>query len=111
MSDSDESLIYVDLIEEEPLTAAQWHAKYDETFGEIPEDDDPDYQRYLDRFQPFRLIVRSGGNQRTMFRSSERYHNRTDAERAATVCFGANSNVFLRQNEQGNLTLRLAVKA
>jgi hypothetical protein len=108
MSDRDESLVYVDLIEEEPLTEGGFAQSIGVTVDELTADR---YSLYVDRFQPFRLIVRSGGNQRTMFRSSERYHNRSDAERAAMVCFGPDSNVFLRQNEQGNLTLRLAVKA
>ena len=102
------TLIYVDLVRDEPLSAEDWHAKYDATFGEIAEDDEPEYQQYLDRFQPWRLLIKSGDNQEPLFKSTESYFNKADAENAARIGFGRGSNVYLRQSEHGNELLRLA---
>lgn len=102
------TLIFVDVVKDEPLSSEAWHAKYDATFGEIAEDDDPEHRQYLDRFQPWRLAVISAGNQEELFRSSESYFNREDAIHAAEIAFGCGSNVYLRESEHGNVELRLA---
>lgn len=102
------TLIFVDLVRDEPLSAEDWHAKYDESFGEIAEDGDPDYRQYVDRFQAFRLLIISGDNRQPLFRSTESYFNRADAIHAAEIAFGSASNVYLREVEHGNELLRLA---
>lgn len=49
------------------------------------------------RFQPFRILVRSGDNNRVLFRSSEAYTNESDAEHAAELAFGELALVNLRR--------------
>lgn len=102
------TLIWVDLVRDEPLSAEDWHAKYDASFGEIAEDDDPEHRQYLDRFQPWRLLIKSGDNEKVLFKSTESYFNKADAEHAAQIGFGRGSNVYLRESEHGNVELRLA---
>jgi uncharacterized protein YegP (UPF0339 family) len=92
MADSS-PLIYCDLIEEKPRKQ-----KPDETAEH--------YAAYLDSFQPWRVIVKSGDNQKKLFRSTERYLHRAGAITAIQLAFGNNSNVFLREKEQGNVNLR-----
>lgn len=103
---SDNSLIYVDLIEDEPKTLEQWAAEHP---GWDVDDLRSAHRKYLDDFQPWRLLVKSGGNQKPLFRSTERYFNEADARHAADIAFGDRSNVYLRQAEHGDVTLRLAV--
>lgn len=107
------TLIYVDVVEDEPQTRDEFFANWPQV--EI----DPDYealcekvyQQYLDRFQPFRVAIKSGDNEEPLFRSTESYFNRADAKHAARIGFGRGSNVYLRQHEQGNEELRLASDA
>lgn len=58
------------------------------------------------RFQPFRIVVRSGGNNKVLFRSSEAYTNEADAENAAIIAFGAATTVTLRRMGEPNRVLR-----
>lgn len=60
------------------------------------------------RPQPWHWVARSGQNWRVMARSSERYTNRQDCIDAATLLFGPEVTVYLRQQGQGNVVLRLA---
>ena len=100
--------IYVDLIEERPLEREQWLSRAGFAVDTDPPTADAAYEEYLDNFQPWRLLVKSGDNHRALFRSTERYYNEADARHAAEVAFGAQSNVFLRRAEHGNETLRVA---
>jgi hypothetical protein len=61
------------------------------------------------RHQPWRLLIKSGDNQKPLFRSTESYFNRDDAIHAAELAFGSGSNVYLREAEHGNRVLRMAV--
>lgn len=82
------ALIYVDLIE-------------------TPEPTDYDGPRW----QPWGILVRSGDNNKPLFKTTEAYTNREDAIRAAEIAFGRGSNVYLREAEHGNVLLRLASDA
>lgn len=88
-------LIYVDLIKEKPRKQ-----KPDETAEH--------YAAFLDSYQPWRVLIKSGDNQRKLFRSTERYLFRAGALNAIQLAFGSNSNVFLREREKGNAVLRRA---
>jgi uncharacterized protein YegP (UPF0339 family) len=63
------------------------------------------------RPQRWRWVAKNGANQKILARSSERYINRQDCLDAITALFGTATNVYLRQAEQGNQTLRLAQTA
>lgn len=104
---SDAPLIYVDLIEEEPLDAAEWAKTADVPLIEA----DNAYRAYRLAFQPWRILVKSGDNEEALFRSTERYFNEGDVRHAADLAFGPHSNVYLRQKEHGNVALRLAAAA
>lgn len=98
---SNAPLILVDLVRDEPLTSDEFIARgyvFTKTL----------YQKYLDRFQPWRLLIKSGDNQEPLFRSTESYVNKADAIHAAELAFGRGSDVYLRQHEVGNVLLRLA---
>lgn len=101
-------LIYVDLIKERPLHYDSFCAAND--LDEETDTARDSYRAYKLAFQPWRLIVKSGGNQKTLFRSTERYFNEADARHAADLAFGSQSNVYLRQAEHGNVALRLATE-
>jgi len=103
---SDQPLIYVDLIKEVPLHQDSF-AKLNE-LDETSEGFQDSYRAYRLAFQPWRLVVKSGGNQKVLFRSTERYFNEADARHAADIAFGPQSNVYLRQAEHRNVALRLA---
>jgi hypothetical protein len=98
---SNTPLIYVDLIEDKPMTMEEFIASGNVVTNEL-------YRRYLDRFQPWRLLIKSGDNQEPLFKSTECYFNKADAVHAAEIAFGSSSNVYLRQSEHGNTMLRLA---
>ena len=76
-------LIYVDLVR----SSSRWPAR---------------------RPQRWQWTARAAANGRVLAVSSERYTNAGDAEHAAELLFGADSNVYLREAEQGNRLLRLA---
>jgi hypothetical protein len=106
-------LIYVDLIEEQPMSRDEWSKETRRCPAAAEDNDvcdicDRRYGEYLEQFQPWRLMILSGDNHKDLFRSTERYFNEADARRAADIGFGANSNVYLRQKEHGNVELRLA---
>lgn len=103
MTDEFPPLVYVDLIEIEPMTFDQHSDRY-RGFA----DPQARYAAYLDKFQPWRVVVKSGDNQRKMFRSTERYFNRADALHAIELCFANKSNVYLREAEKGIRPLRMA---
>lgn len=65
-------------------------------------------RKLLGRPQTWRWRALSGNNFRTMAASSESYTNRQDCLDAITQLFGADTNVYLRQHEQGNQPLRMA---
>lgn len=96
-------LIWVDLIEIKPLTSEQYADRY-RGFTDTP----ARYREYRGTFQPWRLLIKSGDNEKRMFRSTERYFNRADAIHAAERCFGPGSNVYLREAGVGNRVLRAA---
>jgi len=60
------------------------------------------------RWQPWRVLVLSGDNFKPLFKGSERWTNKEDAFDAIHLAFGDESNVYLRQEEHGNIQLRLA---
>jgi hypothetical protein len=98
-------VIYVDLIEVEPMD----YEKYFNGPGRGHENPKKDWLVYLRLFQPWRVSIKSGDNQKALFRSSERYFNRHDALHAIELAFGSGSNVYLREHERGNAVLRMAV--
>lgn len=61
------------------------------------------------RQQRWYWVALSGDNFRVLARSSERYTNRNDAVKAIHLLFGDHVNVYLRQSEQGNQVLRMAI--
>ena len=103
-------LIYVDLIRDDPMTKDEFRQHAVITNATWPQGElDAEYMKYINRFQPWRLLILSGDNHEPMFRSTERYFNRADALHAAELAFGSGSNVYLREAEHGNVVLRLAV--
>lgn len=100
------TVIFVDLVEEKPLS----RPIFNETYGVTDDSADAPYRDYLARFQPWRVIVRSGGNSKILFRSSERYFNQLDARRAAQIAFGPHSDVYLRQANTNNVELRRGLR-
>jgi hypothetical protein len=60
------------------------------------------------RPQRWRWVAKNGANQKTLARSSERYTNRQDCIDALTQLFGADTNIYLRQDGQGDQLLRQA---
>lgn len=101
------TLIYVDLVKDEPKSFDDWAEAFVDEYVATPQAN-TDYDDYVERFQPWRLAIISGDNQKELFRSSESYFNRADAEHAAEIGFGRGSNVYLREAEHGNALLRLA---
>lgn len=98
-------VIYVDIIEDKPDSQAEFKIKH---LPKMP--GGKAYQQYLDHFQPFRVLVKSGDNEEPLFRSTERYFNNADAIHAIELAFGTSSNVYLRQHETGNQLLRPATQ-
>jgi hypothetical protein len=104
-------LVYVDLIEDEPKTIEEFWEKWPAEVDDSPEATslrEEVYKTYLKRFQPWRLLILSGGNYEPLFRSTESYFNREDARYAAELAFGNGTNVYLREHEKGNQILRMA---
>jgi hypothetical protein len=60
------------------------------------------------RWQPWRVVILNGDNHEPLFKGSERWTNKQEALDAIGEAFGANSDVYLRQHETGNVCLRLA---
>lgn len=103
---SESPVIYVDLIEEQPKTFDEYCNLYPgATVGWL----NTRWRAYQDKFQPWRVVVKSGDNRKALFRSTERYFNRADAIHAAELAFADRSNVYLREAEQGDRVLRMAV--
>ncbi|SBS73856.1 hypothetical protein MHPYR_180093 [uncultured Mycobacterium sp.] len=102
--------VYVDLIEEQPLSREDWAAQTDHCAPGRCNECDGVWRHYLDRFQPWRVAIKSGDNGAELFRSSERYKDKRDARHAIDLAFGLYSNVYLRQAEVGNIELRLAAE-
>lgn len=96
------TLIYVDLVRDEPMTFEEFAIEWDNDGVQVA------YRTYRDRFQPWRLLIKSGLNQEPLFKSTESYFNKADAEHAARIAFASGSDVYLRQAEHGNELLRLA---
>ena len=55
-------------------------------------------------------VALSGDNRRVLGQSSEKYTNRLDCVNAARILFGTSSNVYRREPETGNVTLRLSTE-
>jgi hypothetical protein len=105
------TLIYCDLIEEQPMELNEFRVHSIDAGATWPVRDlEVEYAKYLEAFQPWRILVLSADNHEALFRSTERYFNEADARHAAEIAFGTNSNVYLRQAEHGNVQLRLATK-
>lgn len=96
-------VIYVDLIKMEPMTSEQYFDRYR---GFL--DTDVRYNRYLMRFQPWRIVIKSGDNFEPLFKGTERWKHERDALHAIDLAFGPGANVFLRRHEKGNVRLRQA---
>lgn len=62
------------------------------------------------RPQRWYWVAKSAGNQKKLARSSERYTNRGDCLYVTAQLFGPATNVYLREAEHGNQTLRMAVE-
>lgn len=90
---SEHALIYVVLIEEKPRK-------------QRPDERADEYGRYLDRFQPWRFIAKSGDNQKKLARSSERYFQEDKARHAIDLLWGPESIIYRRQAEHGDVLLR-----
>lgn len=60
------------------------------------------------RWQGYRWTARNGGNMTPLAVSSEAYSNYDDCVAAIAELFGDNANVYLRQEEHGNVQLRLS---
>lgn len=107
MSSTTPPLIWVDLIEDEPISREGFfHAHPGEDISDIA----IAYAKYRDGFQPWRSLIKSGDNEEPLFRSTERYFNKADAIHAIQLAFGPETDVYLRQHEQGNQVLRLATQ-
>lgn len=104
-------LIYVDLIKDEPLNIEQYRTQYHYGYGAEQEKElrSAYNGRYLKKFQPWRVLIKSGDNQEPLFRSTESYFHEADARHAVDLAFGPGSNVYLRASEKGNELLRAAV--
>lgn len=108
-------LIWVDLIADEPKTFDEWWEHVDgvNPDGDFFADDaaiHAAYRAYVDRHQPWRILIKSGDNQEPLFKSTESYFNRADAIHAVYLAFGPGSNVYLRQAELGNQPIRMAAQ-
>lgn len=103
MSNEFPPLIYVKLIKMVPLS-------FEQHFNRFRGSVDPraKYDAYLENFQPFRVIVKSGDNQEPLFKGTERWKHRRDALHAIDLAFGIGSNVYLQEHEKGNVLLRRA---
>lgn len=109
MPDNTPPLVFVDLIEDAPKSKSAFAAE--DYSGEDVYHLDEHYQQYLDtKFQPWRVLIKSGDNEEPLFRSTERYFNKADAIHAIQLAFGPETDVYLRQHEQGNQVLRLATQ-
>lgn len=95
-------VIYVDLIKMEPQTFDVWARRHARGYAEDR------YEQYLMRFQPWRIVIKSGDNFEPLFKGTERYKSERDALHAIYLAFGPTSNVFLRRHEKGNVRLRQA---
>lgn len=60
------------------------------------------------RPQRWYWVAKSADNQEKLARSSERYTNHEDCLAAIAQLFGSGTNVYLREQEQGNQVLRMA---
>ena len=101
-------VLYLDLIEREPKTLEEFGDDVDEPY------DDVDalkaaYRQYRDRFQPFRLVLKSAGNNEPLM-WGESYFHREDALSTAHLVGSWETTVFLREAEHGNVLLRQAVR-
>lgn len=101
---ADNPLIFCDLIEEKPRPRETFMVDSYLSDQII----DQEYADYLEHFQPWRILILSGDNHKELFRSTERYFNKADAEHAIDIAFANKSNVYLRQAETGDIELRLA---
>lgn len=104
--------VYVELVEERPLSRDEWAASdlIVEHFGTDAEFADvitAAHRKYLDNFQPFRILI-TASNGEPLFRSTERYRDERDARHAIELAFGAGSTVVLQQAGMDDVTLRVA---
>lgn len=86
--------VVVELIEDELKSFDEWHA---ETRGRFADDFNAEYmerrheehREYLDRFQPWRWIAKSAGNNEPLGKSTESYFNEDDCRHAISLLFGS----------------------
>lgn len=71
---------------------------------------------YIDIYQGRKLLRQAwrwralnASNHRVMGASGEAYTNKADCELAVQQLFGGHTNVYLRETEQGNQVLRMAI--
>lgn len=60
------------------------------------------------RWQPWSVLILSGGNFEALFESTEHYTNRSDAIHAIDLVARPGANVYRREHEHGDVELRLA---
>ncbi|MFV8049759.1 hypothetical protein [Mycobacterium sp. 48b] len=99
------ALVYVDVVRAEPITRAEWAQDHP---GSDVDDENAAYRKYLDGFQAWRWLAKSGDNHEVLAVSSERYFNRGDCLHAVELLFGNGSHVYRREAEHGNVLLRYA---
>lgn len=100
------ALIYVDVVRAEPTPRGEWaadHPRLDVDDARMA------YRKYLDGFQAWRWIAKSGDNHEVLAVSSEQYFNRADCLHAVELLFGTGSHVYRRETEHGNVLLRHAL--
>lgn len=91
----------VDIIKDEPQTYAEFFAIHDhDLFG------DDSYQRYLDRFQPYRWSAVAANNEPVAH--GESYFHEADAINAVELLFADDTTMYWRSRdpERGDQLLR-----
>ncbi|TDO18172.1 hypothetical protein EV580_1356 [Mycobacterium sp. BK086] len=101
--DDDHAVVYVDLIEDQPVTRAE----FDERNALTEDEGDEAYAHYLNDFQPFRWHAENAGNHEILSHG-ERYFNEADALANIGQQFGISTMVYLRRAEHGDQLIRSA---
>lgn len=105
MTAAEHDVVYVDLIEDDPKSLAEFGEDAAEPYDDVHELDAA-YRNYLARFQPFRWHSTSEGNHRVLG-LGERYFNEADAEANIRLQFSGDTIVYLRRAEHGDEVLRM----
>jgi uncharacterized protein YegP (UPF0339 family) len=77
--------VVVELIEDTPTP----REKFQQDSYMSDEIIDREYRQYLDRFQPWRWIAKSAGNNEPLAKSTESYFNEDDCRHAIGLLFGS----------------------